>query len=258
MYFIIGGKGLAGSSIVNVLKNKKEKYEIIQKENQEKFFGKSCDVLIFANGNPYRYKANNDPFYDFSASVTSAAKYIHKINFRTFVLLSTVYVYDKKDSKKTTCEDTIIDETKLDTYGYHKLLIENYVKQYCNNYLIFRLPVLVGNNLKKNPAYDFVHKRKKVRISPNSKLNFLNVDKLADTILKIVKLQLKNEIFNLASNNSMKIKDIKKIIGYDTKYFIGAEKFLQNYQINIKKIQKYSKMNSSEKSIRDYFKSLKK
>ena len=131
-------------------------------------------------------------------------------------------------------------------------------KQYCNNYLIFRLPVLVGNNLKKNPAYDFVHKRKKVRISPNSKLNFLNVDKLADTILKIVKLQLKNEIFNLASNNSMKIKDIKKIIGYDTKYFIGAEKFLQNYQINIKKIQKYSKMNSSEKSIRDYFKSLKK
>jgi nucleoside-diphosphate-sugar epimerase len=258
MYFIVGGKGFAGSAIVNLLKNQKEKYKIIQKENQDEFFGKNCDVLIFANGNPYRFKANKDPFYDFCASFTSMVKYVHKINFKKFILLSTVNVYDKKFSKKTTSEDTIIDETRLDTYGYHKLLIENYVKQYCNNYLIFRLPILVGNNLNKNYAYDFVNKRKKVKISPNSKLNFLNVDTLALTILKTIKLQLQNEIFNLASNNSMKIKDIEKIIGYDTEYSTDAKNNLQNYQINIKKIQKYSKMDTSEKAIKDYFKLLKK
>jgi len=257
MYFIIGGKGLAGSAIVNLLKNKKEEYEIIQKENKNDFFDKSCDVLIFANGNPLKYKANLDPFFDFHASVASVAEYVHKINFRLFVLLSTVNVYDKKNSEETTSENSVIDQTRLDTYGYHKLLAENYVKKNCKNYLIFRLPGLVGNNLLKNPAYDFIHKEKKVMISADSRLNFINTNKVAETILKIIQLKIQNEVFNLASSNSIQIKEIKKIIGYDTEYTPDSNKYIQNYEINVKKIQKYNNMTTSEEAIKEYYESLK-
>jgi len=257
VYFIVGGKGLAGSAIVNLLKNKNQEYKIIQKENKIDFFGKNCDVLIFANGNPLKYKANADPFFDFQASLESIAEYIHKINFKLFVHLSTVNVYDKKDSKESTHENTEIDSSKLDTYCYHKLFAEKYIKQYCKNYLIFRLPGLVGQNLKKNPAYDFIHKEKKVMISSESILSFINTSKGAEVIINIRQLKIRNEVFNLASSNSVKMKDIKKIIGYDTEYTIDADKHTQNYQINTEKIQEYSKMSTSKESIKEYFESLK-
>ena len=55
MIFVVGGKGLTGSAIVKYLKVKNKDYEIIQKQNKENFFGKECDMLIFANGNALKY-----------------------------------------------------------------------------------------------------------------------------------------------------------------------------------------------------------
>ena len=80
MIFIIGGKGLTGSAFVKKLERKNIEFKIIQRENKEEFFGKDCDVLIFANGNAVKYKANEDPFFDFQASVSSIAEYVHKIS----------------------------------------------------------------------------------------------------------------------------------------------------------------------------------
>ncbi|GAG45313.1 unnamed protein product, partial [marine sediment metagenome] len=111
----------------------------IQRENKHKFFGKSCDTLIYANGNAYKYKANEDPSFDFAASVLSTVEYVHNISFKKFVMISTISVYNDTSSKNTTKESSKIDKEKLDNYGYHKLLAERYVQHYCKNYLIFRL-----------------------------------------------------------------------------------------------------------------------
>ena len=149
MIFIIGGKGLTGSAIVKYLDNKNQDYEIIQKENKEDFFGKECDTLIFANGNALKYKANEDPLFDFYASVASVVEYINNIKFKKFIHISTVDVYDDKTSLIKTKEDVDINPRKLNTYAYHKYCAEEYVKQFCDNYLIFRLSGLVGEGLKK-------------------------------------------------------------------------------------------------------------
>ena len=167
MIFVVGGKGLTGSAIVRYLEAKNKDYKIIQKENKASFFGKECDLLIFANGNALKYKANEEPLFDFHASVASVAEYIHKIKFKKFIHLSTVDVYNDKTSKVTTREDVSIDTKKLNTYGYHKYCAEEYVKRFCDNYIIFRLSGLVGNGLKKNAVYDFTHKEKKVMLSPS-------------------------------------------------------------------------------------------
>ena len=257
MIFIVGGKGLTGSAFVRNLEKKNIEFKIIQKENKEEFFGKNCDVLIFANGNAIKYKANEDPFFDFHASISSIAEYTHKINSKLFVLLSSIEVYDQHLSLETSKEDTTIDEQNLDPYGYHKFLAEKYVKRFANNYLIFRLPALVGIGTRKNPIYDFLHNHKKVMISPDSQLNVLNTDRIADIVLKIIDKNIQNEIFNLASTNSIRLGDIKNIVNFDSEYTEECEKYLQKYFINTEKIQKYVKLYTSEESIIEYNESLK-
>lgn len=256
MFFVVGGNGLTGSAFVRYLKQMDEKYEIIQKENKEKFFGKSCDTLIYANGNALKYKANQDPYFDFIASVASVAEYVNKIYFKKIILLSSVDVYQHKDSEEHTIESNTKNIEPSDVYGYHKLLAENYVKKKSNNYLIFRLPSLVGVGLKKNQAYDFLHNHKKVMVSPLSKFNFINTDHITKSIMKILKKDITNQVFNLASTNSIQIKDIKKIVGFDSDYVDNADDFLFNYQINTKKIAQHIKLTTSEEAIKAYYKIL--
>jgi len=38
LIFVIGGRRLTSSAIVNLLKNKKQEYEIIQKENKNDYY----------------------------------------------------------------------------------------------------------------------------------------------------------------------------------------------------------------------------
>jgi len=257
MIFVVGGKGLTGSAIVKYLEVKNKDYEIIQKENKENFFGKECDMLIFANGNALKYKANEDPLFDFYASVASVAEYIHKIKFKKFIHLSTVDVYDDKTSIMKTKEDVNIDTRKLNIYAYHKYCAEEYVKQFCDNYLIFRLSGLVGYGLKKNAVYDFTHKDKKVMLSPETTQNYINTRFMAETIFHIIDLGIENKTFNLASKNAIRIGDIENITGVKTDYTKDAHLHVDYNQINTEKIGKYVELSSSEEAIIEYFDSIK-
>lgn len=256
MMFVVGARGLTGSAIVRYAKKNQIEYMEIQRENKEDFFGKSCDTLVFANGNAEKFKANQDSFFDFHASVSSAVEYIHKIKYKNFVLLSTVDVYNEKSDEKTS-ENTKIDESKLETYGYHKYLVENYVRHYCHNHMIFRLGGLVGEGLKKNPAYYFIKKDSKVTVSPESIMNFIHTRNVAEIIFEILGHGFINETFNLASKDSIKIKDLKNIIGYDSEYSDESGSNIQKYIINTKKIQKYVELPTSNQSITEYFTGLK-
>jgi len=256
MIFIIGGKGLVGSAIVNFLEDNNLEFKNIQRENKHEFYGKECDILIYANGNAKKYLANADPLFDFVSSVESAAEYIHKIKFKKFVLISTIDVYEYVNSLDKTEESIIIDTKKLNNYGFHKLLVEQYVQHFCKDYLIFRLSGLCGVGLQKNPLFDFIHEDKKVMISKDSRLNFINTKLIPKVIFKIINLDIKNEIFNLASTNSIKIGELKDLLGFDSKYTEEAERYVQNYEINVKKISQYVKLNTSEEAILEYYKSI--
>lgn len=256
MIFIVGGKGLIGSAIVEFMQNSHLDYKIIQKENKDSFMGKKCETLIFANGNAWRYKANADPLFDFKASVASFVEYVHGIQYENFIHLSSVEVYDNKSSKEDTKENIIINPQKLNPYGYHKYLIEEYLKKFCDNYLIFRISSIVGKGLKKNPVYDAIHKDKKIMLSPNSTHNFINTKFIAKSIFNILNLGIRNEIFNLASKNSIRIDNLSNIIGYESEYTDDAEKYVENYDINTEKIQKYIELGTSEEAIIDYTKTL--
>ena len=55
-------------------------------------------------------------------------------------------------------EDTPVDETDLHAYGLNRRLLEKFVESHFSNYLIIRLPGLVGTGLHKNVIFDFLNK----------------------------------------------------------------------------------------------------
>jgi dTDP-4-dehydrorhamnose reductase len=71
---------------------------------------------------------------------------------KTFVLISTVDVFMNPLGVN---EGTPIEESGLHAYGLHRRLLEKFVESHFANYLIIRLPGLVGPGLRKNVIFDF-------------------------------------------------------------------------------------------------------
>jgi nucleoside-diphosphate-sugar epimerase len=257
MIFVVGGNGLTGSAIVRYLEKTGKKYEIIQKENATSYIGRECDLLIFANGNAKKYIANEDPFFDFKASLETIAFYVHKIKYRLFIHLSTVDVYSDTKSLQQTAENININTDKLSNYGFHKYLAEEYIKKFSNKYLILRLPALVGCGLQKNPIYDYIHKHKKVFISRESILNVINTDFIAKIIFELIDKEIHNETFNLCSSKGIKISNLEEITGYKSEFDAECENYYQEYHININKIQQYCTLTTSKEAVQDYLNILK-
>ena len=61
MIFVIGGAGLLGRGVVASLEHYGISFEIISRDNWERFRGRSCSTLINCNGNSKKFLANSNP-----------------------------------------------------------------------------------------------------------------------------------------------------------------------------------------------------
>jgi len=55
-------------------------------------------------------------------------------------------------------------------------------------------------------------------ISPNSQLNILNRNLIAEMILEMIVKNIYDRIFNLAYTNCVRISDTKNIVNFDSEY----------------------------------------
>lgn len=256
MIFIIGGNGLTGSAIVRRCQIADLEYRVLQRDNYKEFLGKRCDILVYANGNALKWKANQNPFFDFHASLATVAQYIHEIKYDTYVQLSTVDVYSDKTTLEGTAEDSPIQAESLDTYGFHKFLAEEYVRKFTGKKsLILRLPGLVGPGLQKNPVFDYIHPDKKVMISRQSRLNFIHTDSVAQILFTLIDKSMVGT-FNVAASDSICIDDIAEITGVETEYTEDAKMHTQNYAINTAKLAGIVDLPDSKMAIRQYYNDL--
>jgi len=145
-YFIIGGKGLIGSSIANYLKKNKKNFRVITKQNYNNYKNKNCSIIINANGNSSRYYANTYPKKDFYKSVITVFKSIFDFKYKKYVYISSGDVYEKINKKSN--EKKII-KTPCNYYGKNKFLAEQIIKFYCNSWIILRSGPVIGSKLKK-------------------------------------------------------------------------------------------------------------
>tara|TARA_B100001057_G_C22843813_1_gene948172 strand:+ start:1396 stop:2169 length:774 start_codon:yes stop_codon:yes gene_type:complete len=231
---VLGGNGFFGSELVKFYKNNNLKVLNINSKNYKLLKGSKSKIIINANGNSYRYKANKNPKWDFKKSYLSVCKSVHDFNYDLYIYISSVDVYDVKNNKKKNSENKTINPLKIDFYAFHKWISEKYIEKYTKNYLIFRLGTLIGPDMKKGPLIDII-KNRSAFMSLNSKLTMISKSTAVKMINKIVQLKITNQIFNITCSNNFLLKDLKK--KYNDIRVFNNKKY--DYNINVSKINKY-------------------
>jgi nucleoside-diphosphate-sugar epimerase len=248
MIFIIGGNGFVGSSFSQYCKNQNLEYQIITRENYSDFIGKSCNILINASGSSSKLLGNKDPVSDFDKNVKNTLKTINDFQFTTYILLSSCDVYPDCSSPHTTKEDSKIELSQQNTYGFHKYLAELCVIHYTKDWIILRLGGMVGKGLKKNPIFDIIHGGP-LWLDPKSQLQFLNTYDVAQITFELIKKNISNEIYNICGDGLVLLKDI--IAKHDV-ISISPESSVVKYDVDIEKIKHFTSIPKSEKTVMDF------
>jgi nucleoside-diphosphate-sugar epimerase len=129
---------------------------------------------------------------------------------------------DKKFIYFSTC--SISDNSIITPYINHKMMMEDLIKNNHDNYLIFRLPIVIGisNNTKTffNSLKSKIINKEVITVYENITRYIIDVDDLANLLPTLIDSNDKNQIINICFNNREFVSDIihkmEKIIGINT------------------------------------------
>ncbi len=134
-------------------------------------------------------------------------------------------------------------ELKNTPYHKHKLKMETLIQQH-SNYLIFRIPQIVGNGGNKNSIVNFlvenIKNNKKFDIWKNAIRNLIDIEDIFLIVDFIIRNKIyKNDIINIASSKNIKIIElvqiIEKILNQKANYNLVDKGY--SYSIDISKIE---------------------
>jgi dTDP-4-dehydrorhamnose reductase len=203
---IIGYKGFVGSALYTVFSNSKNLEVVgIGRAEYPDYVGKNFDVLINANGNSSKLLAEREPKKDFEMNVLATLNSLRDFSFNKYVYVSTIDIYCDKSASESTSEDAIISPSKLSNYGFSKYLGEILTQKYAVDWLILRLGGMVGENMKKGPAYDILNLQK-LFVSSKSHFQFINTHEVAN----ITKYLIENNrmgIYNIVGDGNIQLSD---------------------------------------------------
>lgn len=186
MIAIFGSRGFVGSEILKSLKAAGHDVFEITRENFESCMGKHFDYVINAAMPSARFKAKNDPAWDFKETVEKTFKIFYGVTFKKFVQISTV---------SARCQtDTV--------YGRNKLAAESIVND--GNTLIVRLGPMFGPTLKKGVLIDML-KGEKVYIGGDSRYSFTPVEFVGNWIAKNLN---RKGVLEVGAKNSISLKEL--------------------------------------------------
>lgn len=149
MNALIGFTGFVGSTLL-----KQATFEShYHSKNIADIERRSFDTVVCAGAAAQKWIANREPEVD-RKNIDGLIASLKTIECGTFILISTVDVFSKPIGVD---EDTFVDESELHAYGVHRRLLEKFVESNFANYLIIRLPGLVGPGLRKNIIFDFLN-----------------------------------------------------------------------------------------------------
>ncbi len=148
MNALVGYTGFVGSNLYET-----GKFDAVyNSKNIREAFGTNPELLIYAGLRAEKYLANHEPEKDLE-QIKNAEDNIIRIGPKKLVLISTIDVFQKPVKVD---EHSAVDTEGLHAYGYHRFLLEGWVREHYPDALIVRLPGLFGNHIKKNFIYDFI------------------------------------------------------------------------------------------------------
>ena len=143
---LIGHTGFVGTTL-----KKQYKFDsFFRSNNIHTIKGKEFDLVVCAGAQAKKWLANQNPKKD-KESIETLMDALHYVNCKKIILISTVDVFANSIGVN---EKTDINLNELNPYGLHRRELEVFIKTYFQNYLIIRLPGLVGPGLKKNIIFD--------------------------------------------------------------------------------------------------------
>lgn len=146
---LIGFSGFVGSTLL-----KQAHFSALYRStNIHEIKNREFDVVVCAGAPAQKWIANRNPVDD-RKKIDSLIDHLRTIKCKTFILISTVDVFREPIGVD---ESTPVEEIGLHAYGLHRRLLEKFVKQNFSNYLIVRLPGLVGPGLRKNVIFDLLN-----------------------------------------------------------------------------------------------------
>lgn len=146
---LIGFSGFVGTT----LQKQEEFTHLYRSTNMDEIDNQSFDMVVCAGAPAQKWIANKNPEVD-SEKIEGLIAHLKTIQCKKFILISTVDVFQNSVGAD---EDTPVDENGLHPYGLHRRRLEKFVAGHFSNYLIVRLPGLVGPGLRKNIIFDFLN-----------------------------------------------------------------------------------------------------
>jgi len=207
---LIGYTGFVGS---NIAKQSNFSFNY-NSSNINDIKGREFNMVVCAGVQAVKWYANLHPAEDWNG-ISVLLDNLKTVRCNHFILISTIDVYDNPQSVN---ENTVIDIDKLNTYGKHRLQIEQFVDKRFSNVTIIRLPGLFGEGLKKNIIYDFLHKNQIEKIDSESVFQFYNLERIYGDIIIAIKNNIK--LINFATE-PVSVKEIMKAgfgIDFNNKY----------------------------------------
>jgi nucleoside-diphosphate-sugar epimerase len=161
---LIGYTGFVGQTLL-----KQTSFEVTYRSTDiQNIEGRVFNAVVCAGAPAQKWLANKEPEQD-KANMDKLMSHLTKVKCDKFILISTVDVFkDPTDVDEST--EIAIDE--LHPYGLNRYRLEQFVKDNFDDYLIVRLPGLVGPGLKKNIIFDFQHDNNVKQIESRSVFQF--------------------------------------------------------------------------------------
>src|SRR5262249_45359704 len=103
---VIGGRGFVGSAIAEAVRQAGAEVTVAGRDDYTRHAQGRYDVVINANGNARRFKANNEPLWDFDSTVRPVYQSLVDFPSAHYVLISSVDVYNDTSAPATTAELT--------------------------------------------------------------------------------------------------------------------------------------------------------
>ena len=262
-FTVFGSKGYLGSSFTKYLKSQNIECLTLDIRNDE-IPKENLGHVIYAIGVP-NFKEN--PMKAVDAHVFQLNKLLNKINFDSFLYLSSTRVYHNTSSTDENASLIVNPSDFHNLYNISKIMGEaicNISKQ--QNVRIVRLSNVIGNNFGSNVFLTSIIqdalKTKKIILQSklDSEKDYVYIDDALNMMLKI-SLQGKNSIYNIASGQNIKnneiVNKLKEITGCKIEVMKNATIHLFP-PISIKQIQKEfnfeptSILNKFEKIVSEY------
>jgi nucleoside-diphosphate-sugar epimerase len=248
MIFIIGANGFAGSAFVRYCIKNSLLYASINRSNYADYIGKDCELLINAAGNSSKRLSISEPLMDFDKNVRETFLSILDFNYKRYVYLSSIDVYNDCSNPQNNAETAVVNPALLSRYGLNKYMGELLVRKYTRNHLIIRLGGMVGPGLRKNAVFDILY-GDRLFVHKESAYQYIHTDEVAGIVIYLARNFAGGETINLCGDGVVRIQQIMDWAG---KNIANDDLPQEYYEINIEKLKSIMATPISESAIKQY------